>query len=94
MTRLTALCRELKLGNMEEIAQTLEFTSHEQYLTDLLEGVLRQRYVRRTERLMRQARFPAPKTLETKRATAFRKRSSGGTHPDDPIRRLRVTKIT
>jgi len=64
VSRLSELCRELKIGDLEQLLSQVEYQNPEQYLTDLLERVLEQRRARRTERLIKQAGFPTIKTLE------------------------------
>lgn len=64
MSKLTTICRQLKLGNLEELAEQVEFHNEKQYLADVLELALKQREARRIQRLIRQARFPAVKTFD------------------------------
>lgn len=64
MSRLAIVCKELKLGNLEGIASQVEYRNNHQYLTEVLELALRQRKARRTARLIREAKFPAIKTLD------------------------------
>lgn len=64
MSRLEELCKELKLGNLEKLACEIDFRDPQQYLTDVLELVLRNRREQRVERLIKQAGFPNTKTLE------------------------------
>ena len=64
MRKLVEVCKELKLGNLEEIAGQVEYQNNQQYLADILELVLRKREARRIQRLIKQAKFPAAKTFE------------------------------
>lgn len=64
MKRLTAVCKALKLGNLETFAAQVTYRDNIQYLTDVLELALQQREARRIDRLIQQASFPAAKTLE------------------------------
>lgn len=64
MGRLATVCNALRLGNLEEFVSQVEYTEKEQYLTDVLELALKHRETRRIERLVKQAGFPALKTLD------------------------------
>lgn len=61
---LRAYARKLRLGNVEEIYEQVEFRNRRQYLMDLFELMIKQRQTRRAERLMRKAGFPSLKTLD------------------------------
>lgn len=62
--RLTELSRQLKLGPFEAIVDKVEYTDRRQYMTELLELVLKQRESSRTKTLIKKAGFPSPRTLE------------------------------
>lgn len=64
MDRLERVCKALRVGNLAPFVHEVEFLDKEQYLTDVLELALRHRESRRTERLIKQARFPALRTFE------------------------------
>lgn len=64
MDRLEAVCKALKLGDLTGFVSQVEYKTKEQYLTDVLELALKHRKQRRIERLIRQAGFPAPRTLD------------------------------
>jgi len=57
-------CKTLKLGNLEEFVEEVEFKDRRQYLTEIMGKVIRQRRANRAQRLIRRAGFPAAKTLE------------------------------
>ncbi len=61
---LRAYARNLKLGNIEEIYDQIEFEDRRQYVTDLLGLMIEQRRARRAERLIKKAGFPVLKTLD------------------------------
>ena len=62
--QLRDYARQLKLGNIEELYDRVEFKEKRQYLTDLLELMLEQRRAKRADRLIKKAGFPTIKTLE------------------------------
>jgi len=62
--RLSEYSRLLRLGNLAELYEQVEFEDRRQYLTGVLELMVEQRRVRRTRRLIKQAGFPLTKTLE------------------------------
>ncbi len=62
--RLLELCRQLKLGQIAALAEQVEYMDRKQYITGLLELVLKQREVNRTRTLLKQAGFPSPRTLD------------------------------
>lgn len=64
MSELAALCKKLRLGNLEELAVQVEFKNEIQYLTDVLKLVAERRETQRVQRLIRQAKFPVVKTLD------------------------------
>lgn len=64
MSRLKELCKEFRVGNLQDLTGEVEFNEPDQYLTDLLELALKQRRARKANRLIKQAGFPVTKTLE------------------------------
>ena len=62
--QLRDYARQLKLGNIEDLYDRVQFKDKRQYLTDLLELMLDQRRAKRADRLIRKAGFPVIKTLE------------------------------
>jgi len=64
MSRLKELCKEFRVGNLQELTGEVEFTDPDQYLTDLLELALKQRRARKADKLIKQAGFPVAKTLD------------------------------
>ncbi len=64
MSRLEAVCNVLRVGNLAQFVHDVEFVDKEQYVTWVLELALQHREARRVERLIRQARFPSPRTFE------------------------------
>jgi DNA replication protein DnaC len=64
VNELGLACKELKLGDLEQIAESVEYRDREQYLRDILLKAVEQRRTRRIERLMKRAGFPIPATLE------------------------------
>jgi DNA replication protein DnaC len=64
MSRLKELCKELRVGNLQDLTGEVEFNDPDQYLTDLLELVLKQRRARKANKLIKQAGFPVAKTLD------------------------------
>jgi len=64
MSRLRELCKEFRVGNLQDLTGEVEFTDPDQYLTDLLELALKKRRARKADRLIKQAGFPVAKTLE------------------------------
>lgn len=64
MSRLQELCKELRLGNLEKLACEIEYKDSKQYLTDILELVVRNRRNKRIECLIKRAGFPNTKTLD------------------------------
>lgn len=62
--RLSEYSRILRLGNLAELHDQVEFESRYQYLTDILALMVEQRQAKRTRRLIKQAGFPTPRTLE------------------------------
>jgi DNA replication protein DnaC len=64
MNELTAVCKKLRLGNLEELAVQVEFKNKIQYLTDVLKLAAERRETQRVQRLIRQAKFPVVKTFD------------------------------
>src|SRR6056297_3351989 len=64
MSRLRELCKEFRVGNLQDLTGEVEFNEPDQYLTDLLELALKKRRSRKADRLIKQAGFPVAKTLE------------------------------
>lgn len=64
MSRLKELCKEFRVGNLQDLTGEVEFSDPDQYLTDLLELALKKRRSRKADRLIKQAGFPVAKTLE------------------------------
>ncbi len=62
--RLTELCRQLKLGHFETLVEQVEYADRRQYMTELLELVLKQRESSRAKTLIKKAAFPSPRTLQ------------------------------
>lgn len=62
--RLREHCKTLKLGNLEEFVQEVEFEDRRQYLTDILSRAIQQRRANRARRLIKRAGFPSAKTLD------------------------------
>lgn len=59
MNRITQLCKELRIANLESLSADVTYKDPDQYVTDLLELALKQRLTNRVQRLVQQARFPA-----------------------------------
>ncbi|MDO9529948.1 MAG: IS21-like element helper ATPase IstB [Syntrophales bacterium] len=66
MSRLTELCKELRIADLSYLSSEVKFKTTEQYLTELLELAVQQRHTNRIERLIRQAGFPIIETLENR----------------------------
>ena len=64
MGRLRELCKEFRVGNLQDLTSEVAFNDPDQYLTDLLELALKKRRSRKADRLIKQAGFPVAKTLE------------------------------
>jgi len=64
VSRLRDLCKEFRVGNLQDLTGEVEFSDPDQYLTDLLELALKKRRSRKADRLIKQAGFPVAKTLE------------------------------
>ncbi len=64
MTRLNELTTELRIGNLEDFIDQVEFKNKEQYLTDIMQLAVKKRRERKVKRLIKQAKFPMVKTLE------------------------------
>ena len=64
MSRLRELCKEFRVGNLQDLTGEVQFNDPDQYLTDLLELALKKRRSRKADRLIKQAGFPVAKTLE------------------------------
>lgn len=64
VTRLSEICKKLKISDLDRLSQQVAFESPEQYLTQTLELALQEREIRRINRLIRRAGFPTSKTLE------------------------------
>src|SRR5690625_952994 len=64
MGRLEVVCKALRVGDLTEFVSQVEFKNGKQYLNDVLELALKHREERRIERLIKQAGFPAPRTLD------------------------------
>lgn len=56
--------KKLKLTAISDNWNEVEFKSKDQYLTKLLELEVKAKKTRRTNRLLKQAKFPYQKTLE------------------------------
>jgi hypothetical protein len=67
MNELTAVCKKLRLGNLEELAVQVEFKNKIQYLTDVLKLAAERRETQRVQRLIRQAKFPVVKTFDDRK---------------------------
>lgn len=63
-SKLSNICKELKLSNLEQFIPEVEFDDPKQYLTDIMELALKERRNRRVTRLIKRAGFPSAKTLE------------------------------
>lgn len=63
MSRLKDLCKELRIGNLEEYIDEIDFENPRQYLTGILSEAVQQRKNRRVKRLIKRANFPTEKTL-------------------------------
>lgn len=63
--RLEACCKKLRLGSLADIYDQVEFKDRKQYLTGVLELALEQRRHPRAMRLVKQARFPVAKTMDS-----------------------------
>lgn len=64
MDKLKDYSRQLRLGNLAEIYDQVEFENRRQYLTGIMELMIQQRRLKRTKRLIKRAGFPAPKKLD------------------------------
>lgn len=64
MTTLEALCKELKLGDIHEIVESVEYHDRRQYITDLFSKMVELRRNKRADHLIRRAGFPTPATLD------------------------------
>jgi DNA replication protein DnaC len=64
MDKLAAVCKELKLGNIGELALQVKYRNEIQYLTDVLNLMAKQREAQKVQRLIRQAKIPVIKTFE------------------------------
>lgn len=62
--RLRQCCKRLRLGNLADFYDQVEYEDREQYLTEVLELALKHRRARRAQRLIKKAGFPVNKTLE------------------------------
>lgn len=63
MTTLEALCKELKLGDVHEIIESVEYRDRRQYITDLFSKMVELRRNKRANHLIKRAGFPTPATL-------------------------------
>ena len=63
MDRLETLCKALRVGNLAQFIDTVEFRDKKQFLADVLDMALQHREDRRVERFIKQARFPALRTF-------------------------------
>ena len=64
MSRLTELCKELRIADLDSLTSQVSFETTEQYLVELLELAVQQRHTNRIQRLISQARFPMVETLD------------------------------
>jgi len=64
MDRLETLCKALRVGNLAQFIDAVEFRDKKQFLADVLDMALQHREDRRVERFIKQARFPALRTFE------------------------------
>ncbi|MFW6310730.1 MAG: IS21-like element helper ATPase IstB [Nanoarchaeota archaeon] len=64
MSKLKALCKKLRIGNLENLITEVEFEEPEQYLVDILSLEVEKRKNRRVKRLIKKASFPNVKTLD------------------------------
>ncbi len=64
MSRLTEICKELKIADLDSLLSEVPFKEERQYVTELMELVLDKRNTNRVQRLIKQAKFPTLKTLE------------------------------
>ncbi len=63
-SKLSTICKELKLSDLEKFIPEVEFNDPKQYLTDIMELALKERRNRRATRLIKRAGFPTAKTLD------------------------------
>ncbi len=63
-SRLSEICKELKVCDLEQFIPEVELNEPKQFLTDIMELALKERRNRRIARLIKRAGFPAAKTLE------------------------------
>lgn len=63
-SRLSEICKELKLASLEKYITEVEFDDPEKFLTGIMELALKERRNRKVERLIKRAKFPSAKTLE------------------------------
>ena len=62
---IQALCRQLRLGShMADVYETIEASTHEEFLVKLLSEALRNRQVERRKRYIQQAGFDLMKGLD------------------------------
>jgi DNA replication protein DnaC len=62
---LTAACKSLHLAHVVEAYETIPFHDRTEYLLGVLQAELRGREMSRIQRLMKKARFPQVKTLDS-----------------------------
>ncbi len=58
LNRITQLCKELRIADLDSLSADIIFKDPEQYVTELLELALKQRFTKRVQRLVQQAHFP------------------------------------
>ena len=58
METIKELCKELRIGNLEELVKSVEFSDPEQYLIDILKLAVEQKRSRKVKRLIKEAGFP------------------------------------
>lgn len=64
MDKLAAACKELRLGDIGELATQVKYENEVQYLTDVLNLAVKKRESQRIQRLIKQAKFPSVKTFD------------------------------
>jgi len=64
MEKLKELCKELRISNLEDLINEVEFIEPKQYLVDILQLAVNQKKSRRVKKLIKEANFPIPKTLD------------------------------
>ena len=59
MQRISALCKQLRIGDLGALAEQVVFRDRQQFLTEILELAMEQRQQKRLQNLVHRARFPA-----------------------------------